>query len=54
MPKYILSPQAKKRMRKIRVYTLKNFGKHQKEIYMRILRDKMRFATSRTSQAYMG
>ncbi len=44
MPRYILSPQAQKRLKQIRDYTLENHGKQQKKMYMKMLRDKMRLA----------
>jgi len=44
MSKYILSPQAQKRLKQIRDYTLKNYGEKQKRVYMKMLRDKMRQA----------
>ena len=42
MPKYILSPEAKKSITKIRNYTLENHGKQQTKIYLKILRDHMK------------
>lgn len=42
MSKYILSPQAQRHLLQIRDYTLENHGVQQKNIYMKMLRDKMR------------
>ncbi len=42
MPKYILSPEAKKSLKKIRNYTLENHGKQQTKIYLKMLRDQMK------------
>ena len=42
MPKYILSPEAKEKLKQIRNYTLKNYGKQQTKTYLRMLRDRMR------------
>lgn len=50
MPKYILSPQAQKRIRQIRDYTLQNHGERQKKAYMTMLRDKMRQAAKTPSK----
>lgn len=41
MPQFILSPQAQKRLKQIRDYTLKHYGNRQKKLYMTMIRDKM-------------
>ena len=41
MSKYILSPQAQKRLKQIKDYTLENYGRDQKNNYLKMLRDKM-------------
>ena len=47
MPKYILSPEAKERLKQIRNYTLKNYGKQQTKTYLKMLRDRMREVASK-------
>jgi len=42
MPKYTLSLEAQKSLKKIRNYTLENHGKQQTKIYLKILRDQMK------------
>ena len=44
MSQYRLSPQAQKRLRQIRNYTVKNHGERQKKVYMNMLREVMRRA----------
>lgn len=51
MPNYIFSPNAKKRLKEIRDYTLDNYGEQQKKIYIKMLRDKMRQAAKNLDQA---
>lgn len=46
MPKYILSPEAKKSLRQIGNYTLKNYGTEQKKKYLKMLRDSMQKAAN--------
>lgn len=42
MPKYVLSPEAKKSLLQISYYTLNNHGETQRKKYLKSLRDKMR------------
>lgn len=42
MPKFILSPEAQKRLIEIGEYTLEQFGPRQKQTYLKLLRDQMR------------
>lgn len=46
MPKYFLSPQAENSLIQISDYTLKNFGKQQKNKYLKMLRERMREAAA--------
>jgi toxin ParE1/3/4 len=41
MHKFVLSPQAQKSLHQIRSYTLKNFGKQQTKLYLRVMRARM-------------
>ena len=43
MAKYILSPNAQRSLKKIRDYSLKNFGKSQTLIYLKNLRNKINY-----------
>ena len=42
MPKYVLSPEAKKSLSQISNYTLNNHGETQRKKYLKSLREKMR------------
>lgn len=41
MSKYIISTEAQKSLKQIRTYTLKNHGKQQTKIYLKMLRSRM-------------
>lgn len=51
MSKYVLSPQAKNRLKQISDYTLENYGEKQRKRYMIMLRDKMRHVAKEPEKA---
>lgn len=50
MPNYVLSPQAQQSLLQISKYTLENHGRQQKQIYLRMLRERMRGAAKNPRQ----